>query len=188
MNISEGEIPESLLNKAMCVAVFQDVIKAGFIFGGRYGRGVASCRTKTGWSAPAFFNLGGGSFGLQIGGQATDFILLFMNDEGMKSLLKNKFEMGGEASAAARPVGREAGASTDVNLSSKTLADSGSKGIFAGLELKGAVLSKDDDNMRAIYGKDVQLMDVLQGGKMAPASVNMYPNMLTRYSGSKKSS
>ncbi|HKX26745.1 MAG TPA: lipid-binding SYLF domain-containing protein [Blastocatellia bacterium] len=186
MGAPEKAIPQNILDKALCVLTFPKVIKGGFIFGGRYGRGVASCRTKGGWSAPAFFNLGGGSFGLQIGGQATDFILLFMNDEGMKSLLKNKFEMGGEASAAAGPVGREAGASTDLYLTSKILSYSRSKGIFAGLELKGAVLSQDDDNMRAIYGKDVQLMDVLQGGKMAPASVNMYPNMLTRYSGTKK--
>jgi lipid-binding SYLF domain-containing protein len=146
MGTPDKAIPQNILDKALCVAVFPRVIKGGFIFGGRYGRGVASCRTKGGWSAPAFFNLGGGSFGLQIGGQATDFILLFMNEEGMKSLLKNKIEMGGEASAAAGPVGREAGASTDLYLTSKILSYSRSK--------------------------------------MAPASVNMYPNMLNRYSGS----
>jgi SH3 domain-containing YSC84-like protein 1 len=185
MGTPDKAIPQNILDDALCVAVFPSVIKGGFIFGGRFGRGVASCRTKGGWSAPAFFNLGGGSFGLQIGGQSTDFVLLFMNEEGMKSLLKNKFEMGGEASAAAGPVGREAGASTDLYLTSKILSYSRSKGVFAGLELKGAVLSMDDDDMKAIYGQDVTLMDVLRGMKSAPASVNMFPNMLTRYSGAK---
>src|SRR5689334_3246472 len=113
MGIPDKGIPKGVLDKAECVAVFPHVIKAGFIVGGRGGRGVASCRTPQGWSAPAFFNLGGGSFGLQIGAQATDFVFLFMNEKAMSSLLSSKFTLGGEASAAAGPVGREAGAETD---------------------------------------------------------------------------
>src|SRR5690606_34991731 len=122
---------------------------------GRGGRGVASCRTRGGWSAPAFFNLGGGSFGLQIGAQATDFILLFMNKEGIQKLLGDKFEIGGDASVAAGPVGRQAGASTNIRLDAQILSYSRRKGLFAGLELKGVVMSLDKDDMRAVYGRDV---------------------------------
>jgi len=182
MNISEGEIPESLLNKAMCVAVFPDVIKAGFIFGGRYGRGVASCRTKLGWSAPAFFNLGGGSFGLQIGAQSTDFVFLFMGNKGIESLLRSKFELGGDASAAAGPVGREAGASTDAFFRSRILTYSRSKGLFAGVELKGTVISQDDDDLVATYGEETTTSSVLRGGIPAPYPVRVFPATLTAYS------
>src|SRR5262245_9529721 len=116
MAAPDNAIPASVLDKAQCVAVFPQVFKAGFIFGGRGGRGVASCRVADGWSDPAYFDLKGGSFGLQIGAQATDFVLLFMNHDGMKSLVKSKFELGGDASVAAGPVGRQAGASTDLKL------------------------------------------------------------------------
>ncbi len=182
MNIREGEIPQSLLNKAMCVAVFPDVIKAGFIFGGRYGRGVASCRTKIGWSAPAFFNLGGGSFGLQLGAQATDFVFLFIGDKGMDSLLRSKFEMGGDASAAAGPLGRQAGASTDAFLRSRILTYSRSKGLFAGVELKGTVISQDDDDLQATYGGETTTMSVLRGTIPAPYAVRIFPATLSSYS------
>src|SRR5262245_51317796 len=182
MNISEGEIPESLLNKAMCVAVFPDVIKAGFIFGGRYGRGVASCRTKLGWSAPAFFNLGGGSFGLQIGGQSTDFVFLFMGNKGIDSLLRSKFELGGDASAAAGPVGRQAGASTDAFLRSRILTYSRSKGLFAGVELKGTVISQDEDDLQATYGQETTTMSILRGTIPAPYAVRIFPATLNSFS------
>ena len=187
MDTPDKGIPDAILEKTLCVAVFPRVIKGGFaLLGARFGRGVASCRTRGGWSAPAFFNLTGGSFGLQLGGQATDFVLLFINEEGLQSLLKNKFELGGEASAAAGPVGRETGASTDLYLSAKILSYSRSKGLFAGLELKGAVISRDDDTMRAIYGDDATAAQVLRGTKSAPASVNVYPNTLAGYSKRKK--
>jgi lipid-binding SYLF domain-containing protein len=189
MSAPDNNLPQTALDGAFCVAVFPKVIKAGFIFGGRYGRGVASCRTKSGWSAPAFFNLGGGSFGLQIGGQATDFVLLFMNekdDEGLTSLLKNKFELGGEASAAAGPLGREAGASTDLYLNAKILSYSRSKGVFAGIELKGAVISQDDDAMKAIYGRDPDATKILRGENPTPQLVAVYPRKLAQYSKSKK--
>jgi len=150
------------------------------------GRGVASCRVENGWSDPAYFDLKGGSFGLQIGAQATDFVLLFMNHEGMRSLLKDKFEMGGDASVAAGPVGRQAGASTDLIMDSQILSYSRSKGLFAGLELKGAVISLDDSDMESTYGAEVKAEDVLMGKKAGPPTVKVYPNTLGRYSKLKK--
>ncbi len=181
MNTPDKGIPGSVLDKAYCVAVFPSVIKGGFVVGGRYGRGVASCRTKVGWSAPGFFTLGGGSFGLQIGAQATDFILLFMNKGGMDGLLKTRFEIGGEASAAAGPVGRQAGAATDVMLTSPILSYSRSKGLFGGLELKGTVINQDGDDNKAIYG-NTPIEDVLRGARSSPASVKVFQNTLARYS------
>lgn len=182
MSAPDKAIPKDILDKAECVAVFPQVIKAGFIFGGRGGRGVASCRTDRGWSAPAFFDLGGGSFGLQIGAQETDFVLLFMNRDGIKSLLSDKFEMGGDASVAAGPVGREAGASTDLKLDAQILSYSRSKGLFAGLELKGVVIKPDKDDLRAVYGEGATAEDALRGRKTAPPSVRDFPATLARYS------
>lgn len=181
MDIPEKSIPETILEKAKCVAVFPQVIKAGFVIGGRGGRGVASCRTASGWSAPAYFDMKGGSFGLQIGAQATDFVLLFMNDKGMGSLLKNKFEMGGDASVAAGPVGRAASASTDLALNAEILSYSRSKGLFAGLELKGTVISVDKDDMKEAYGDENAAEGVLKGSKAGPALVKVFPDTLGRY-------
>lgn len=179
-------VPQELLDKAECVAVFPNVIKAGFIVGGRGGRGVASCRTPQGWSAPAYFNLGGGSIGLQIGAQATDFILLFMNKTGLQSLLSDKFTLGADASVAAGPVGRQAGASTDVKLDAQILSYSRSKGLFAGLELKGVAITADKDDMRTVYGKDVTAKEVLMDPKSdAPAAVRALPTTLGKYSARK---
>ncbi len=186
MDIPDKEIPREILDKAECVAVFPQVVKAGFIVGGQGGRGVASCRTSTGWSAPAYFNLGGGSFGLQIGAQATDFVLLFMNKGGMQSLLSNDFTLGADASVAAGPVGRQAGASTDLKMDAQILSYSRSKGLFAGLELKGVVIKPDKDDMRDVYGKGVTAKEVLQDNKVtAPEMVAAFPNTLGRYSARK---
>ena len=154
MGTPDKAIPKGILDDAQCVAVFPSVVKAGFIVGGRGGRGVASCRTRSGWSPPAFFDLGGGSFGLQIGVQETDYVLLFMNKNGLNRLLSDKFEVGGEGSVAAGPVGREASASTDASLNAEILSYSRSKGLFAGLELKGVVISQDKDDMRDAYGRE----------------------------------
>lgn len=188
MDIPEKDIPREILDKAECIAVFPQVIKAGFVVGGRGGRGVASCRTASGWSAPAYFSMGGGSFGLQIGAQATDFVLLFMNRDGMNSLLSDNFELGGDASVAAGPVGRQAGASTDLKMDAKILSYSRSKGLFAGLELKGVVIKPDKDDMRDVYGENVTAKQVLQENKVtAPESVRAFPNTLTRYSSRKLS-
>src|SRR5436190_14944530 len=161
MNIAEKAIPQSLLDRAEAIAVFPDVIKAGFIIGGRGGSGVISRRVKGGWSAPALFNLGGGSIGLQIGASKTDFVLLFMNQDALKGLLEDKFEIGGEGSVAAGPVGRAASASTDAQLKAGIISYSRSKGLFAGLELKGVVINPDNDDNRAVYGLTAR--DILTG-------------------------
>lgn len=183
MNVPDKEIPREILDKAECVAVFPQVIKAGFIVGGRGGRGVASCRTASGWSAPAYFSMGGGSFGLQIGAQATDFVLLFMTEDGMKSLLSDNFTLGADASAAAGPVGRQTGAETDLKMEAQILSYSRSKGLFAGLELKGVVIKPDKSDMRDVYGKNYSTREILQDNKVtAPASVRAFPNILARYS------
>ncbi len=183
MATPDKAIPKDLLEKAECVAVFPSVIKAGFIVGGRGGRGVASCRTARGWSAPAFFNLGGASIGLQIGAQSTDFVMLFMNAGGLKSLLSDEFTLGGDVSVAAGPVGRQAGASTDLKLNAQILSYSRSKGLFAGLELKGVVIKPDKDDMRDVYGEGVTAKETLQDNKVtAPVAVRAFPAMLGRYS------
>ena len=161
MGTPDKGIPQNLLDSASCIAVFPSVLKAGFVVGGEGGRGVASCRTGSGWSSPAYFNLGGGSVGLQIGAEATDFILLFMNKDGMKSLLSDQFTVGGDASVAAGPVGRQAGAATDAKLTAEILSYSRSKGLFAGLELKGVVIKPDKDDMNDVYGPGVTAKEVL---------------------------
>lgn len=183
MAAPDKAIPKDVLDGAECVAVFPQVIKAGFIVGGRGGRGVASCRTASGWSAPAFFDLGGGSFGLQIGAQATDFIFLFMNEKGLDSLLSSKFTLGGDASVAAGPVGRQAGAETDALLSAQVLSYSRSKGVFAGLELKGTVISQDTEHMEGLYGRGITAREVLKDNKVkAPSTVQVFPRTLSSYS------
>ena len=184
MNVKDKAIPKELLDTAEAIAVFPGVIKAAFVFGGRGGHGVISRRVKGGWSAPAFFNLGGGSFGPQIGAQRTDYVLLIMNESGLKGLLKDKFELGGEAAIAAGPVGREAAASTNPRMDAGILSYSRSKGAFIGAALKGAVISPDNDLNEAVYGKKAD--EVLQSppvpfGQMPP-SVRIFPRTLVRYS------
>jgi lipid-binding SYLF domain-containing protein len=185
MNIPDQAIPQKLLDKAEAIAVFPSVIKAGFIVGGRGGRGVISRRVKGGWGAPAFFNLAGGSIGLQIGASSTDFVLLFMNDDALGGLLQDKFEMGGEGSAAAGPVGRSASATTDALLKAGIISYSRSKGLFAGLELKGTVISPDNDDNLAVYRmKASEVLSPAQkwtATKM-PAGVRIFPKTLARYS------
>jgi lipid-binding SYLF domain-containing protein len=185
MAAPDKAIPKDLLDKAEAVAVFPNVIKAGFIIGGRGGSGVISRRVPGGWSAPAFFKLGGGSIGLQIGASSTDFVLLFMNEEALKGLLEDKLEIGGEGSVAAGPVGRAAAASTNATLDAGILSYSRSKGLFAGLELKGVVIDPDNDDNEAVYG--MKASDILTGSnKLAlsrmPAGVRIFPRTLSRYS------
>ena len=148
-------IPQEVLGSAECVAVIPTLLKGGFIVGGRYGKGVASCRTPKGWSAPAFFTIGGGSFGLQIGGEAVDLVMLIMNKDGMKNLLSSNFKLGADASAAAGPVGRHASADTDWKMRAQVLTYSRARGAFAGLELSGAVIKQDKDSTRDFYGRMV---------------------------------
>jgi SH3 domain-containing YSC84-like protein 1 len=184
MNVKDKAIPQELLDKAEAIAVFPGVIKAAFIFGGRGGRGVISRRVRGGWSAPAFFSLGGGSIGAQIGAQKNDYIFLIMNDAGVKGLLEDKFELGGEAGLVAGPVGREIAASTNTTLDAGILSYSRSKGAFIGAALKGVVISPDNDLNEAIYGrkgKDVLLNAPIPIGEM-PAGVRIFPRTLARYS------
>lgn len=156
-------IPDGIMKNARCVAVVPSLVKAGFVFGGQYGRGVASCHTSTGWSAPAPILIGGGSWGLQIGGEAVDLVLLIMNDKGMESLLSSKFKLGADASAAAGPVGRQAQADTDIAMKAEVLTYSRARGIFAGVTLNGAVIKQDEDATLALYGKDATYKSILQG-------------------------
>lgn len=187
MGVADKAIPKELLDKAEAIAVFPGVVKAAFIIGGRGGQGVISRRTPNGWDAPAFFNLGGGSFGAQIGAQKTDYVLLIMNEEGLRGLLEDKFEIGAEASIAAGPVGRQAGASTNATLDAGILSYSRSKGAFIGASIQGAVISPDNDLNEAVYsGKKAR--DVLDTGsgmtlRNMPAAVRIFPQTLARYSG-----
>jgi lipid-binding SYLF domain-containing protein len=161
-------IPSGILSKAKCVIVLPGVKKAGFIVGGRYGRGYATCRTANGWSAPAPVFLGGGSYGAQIGAEGVDLVLLVMNDKGMQKLLSSKFEIGVDASAAAGPIGRSASADTDIKLNAEILSYSRAKGLFAGIELSGAKLKQDADTTKELYGKVIPFSDILSGKVPTP--------------------
>jgi lipid-binding SYLF domain-containing protein len=174
-------IPEEVLGSAECVAVVPSMLKAGFIVGARFGRGVASCRTPKGWSAPAFFTIEGGSFGLQIGGQAVDLVMLIMNDNGMKNLLSSEFKLGADASAAAGPVGRHAAADTDWKLRAQVLSYSRARGLFAGLELNGAVVKQDKDSTREFYGRMVPFSTSLQGNIDAPKRAYPFLETLAKW-------
>ena len=167
-------IPEEVLNAAKCILVVPNLIKGGFILGAKHGRGVASCRTTNGWSAPAFVSVGGGSAGLQIGVEGVDLVMLIMNDQGFQHLLSSKFELTGEASGAAGPVGRHASAGTDWKMNTEVLTYSRSKGAFAGLTLEGAVVQQDDDSTRAIYGKNVEFRKVLSGKVATPKNADAF--------------
>jgi len=177
----DQRIPEEVLASADCVAVVPSLLNAGFVFGGRYGRGVASCRTEKGWSAPAFFVIGGGSFGLQIGGQATDVVMLIMNKEGMNNLLSSKFKLGADASAAAGPVGRHAAADTDWTMRAQVLTYSRSRGLFAGLELNGAVIKQDKSSTREFYGRMVPFKTALKGEIEAPKAAYPFLSTLAKW-------
>ncbi len=177
----DQRIPEEILGSADCVAVVPSLLNGGFVFGGRYGKGVASCRTEKGWSAPAFFVIGGGSFGLQIGGQATDVVMLIMNKGGMDNLLSSKFKLGGDASAAAGPVGRHAAADTDWKMRAQVLTYSRSRGLFAGLELNGAVIKQDKDSTREFYGRMVPFKTSLRGEIEAPKSAYPFLSTLAKW-------
>jgi lipid-binding SYLF domain-containing protein len=184
MSTPDKSVPKELLEKAEAVGVCPDVIKAGILLvGGRGGSCAISRRIPGGWSAPAFFKLGGGSIGPQLGASSTDFVLLFMNDGAVKGLLEDKFEIGGEIGAAAGPVGRQASASTDAQLKAGILSYSRSKGLFAGLELKGVVINPDNDLNESVYGlKAKDLLVGIEIKKSIPSSVRALPLQLSRYS------
>jgi SH3 domain-containing YSC84-like protein 1 len=171
MAAPDSGIPEEVLDHAKCIAVVPHMVKGGFIVGAEQGRGVATCRTAHGWSAPAFFVITGGSWGLQIGIEGVDLVMVIQNDKGMQQLLSSKFQLGGNASAAAGPVGRHASANTDWKLDAEVLTYSRAKGVFAGLDLSGAAIRQDNDAMKAVYGPDVNQRSVLDGEvKATPAA------------------
>jgi lipid-binding SYLF domain-containing protein len=167
-------IPEEVLEHAHCVAVVPHLLKGGFVFGAENGRGVASCRTADGWSAPAFFAITGGSWGLQIGVEGIDLVMIIQDERGMQQLISSGFQIGGDASAAAGPVGRHASADTDWKLNTEILTYSRARGAFAGITLDGASIRRDDDSMRAIYGRHTSTRSVLTGRVPAPAAANEF--------------
>lgn len=169
MSAPDKGIPSEILSKAKCIAVIPSLIKGGLGIGGEYGQGVATCRTATGWSAPAFYRVGGGSFGLQIGGEAVDLVMLFMNQKGMDHLLSDKVKLGADASAAAGPIGRHVSGDTDVALRAEILTYSRSRGAFAGVSLNGSWIQQNGKDTRAFYGRDVPFQTVLRGGVKPPA-------------------
>ena len=179
MSTPDKGIPEEVLSGAKCILVVPHLIKGGFIIGGKHGRGVASCRTPEGWSAPAFVSIGGGSWGLQIGVEGVDLVMLVMNDRGLQHLLSSKFELTGEGSVAAGPVGRHTSAGTDILLNTEVLTYSRSKGVFAGLTLEGAVVEQDNDSTRAIYGQHMRFRSILSGKATTPASGDAFVRAVT---------
>ena len=174
MSAPDKGIPEEVLDHAKCIAVVPHMVKGGLVFGGEHGRGVATCRTANGWSAPAFFAISGGSWGLQIGLEGVDLIMIIQNDTGMEHLISSNFQLGTDASAAAGPVGRHASANTDWKLNVEMLTYSRAKGAFAGLTLEGAKIGRDDDSMHAIYGGHVSTRAALTGKVKSPASAQPF--------------
>jgi lipid-binding SYLF domain-containing protein len=177
-NTPDKGVPEEILSRAECVAVVPSMLKGGFIVGGKYGRGLASCRTPKGWSAPAFFQISGGSFGFQIGGQAVDLVMLIMNDNGMQRLLSSQFALGADASVAAGPVGRHAEGNTDWKMRAEVLTYSRARGVFAGVSLNGAVIKQDKSSTREFYGHVVTPKAALTGEVEAPADANGFLTVL----------
>src|SRR5580700_4947075 len=180
---SDKGIPQDLLQKAKCVVVVPGLKKVAFVGGGKYGRGYASCLTKKKWSGPAAVRIEGGSFGLQLGASSTDVIMLILNDGGMQKLLSDKFTLGGEAAAAAGPVGRNTSANTDVLMKAEILSWSRSRGVFAGLSLEGATLRQDEDENAKLYGKPLTNKEILTGTVKRPATAGAFLAQLQRFSG-----
>jgi SH3 domain-containing YSC84-like protein 1 len=174
-------IPQEVLGSAECVAVVPSMLKGGFIVGAKYGRGLASCRTDKGWSAPAFFMVTGGSFGFQIGGQAVDLVMLIMNKEGMRHLLSSQFALGADASVAAGPVGRHAEGNTDWKMRAEVLTYSRARGLFAGVSLNGAVIKQDKDSTREFYGRMVPFKTSLTGEIEPPPAANPFLTSLAQW-------
>jgi lipid-binding SYLF domain-containing protein len=184
MDISDKAVPQSLLDKSSCIVVVPGMKKGAFIFGAKYGRGFLSCRKKdgVGWAAPGAVRIEGGSFGLQIGGSETDVIMLVMNERGVERLLSSKFTIGGDASAAAGPVGRTATAETDAMMTAEILTWSRSRGLFAGVSLQGATLRQDLDVNKELYGESLQNKDIVTTDRAAPAAAAQFLSLLNRYS------
>jgi len=177
----DSSIPEEVLGSAQCVAVVPSLLKGGFVLGARYGRGIASCHTAKGWSAPAFFTVKGGSFGLQIGGQAVDLVMLIMNEKGMRELLSSKFQLGADASVAAGPVGRHAEGTTDWKMRAEVLTYSRARGVFAGITLNGASIKQDKSSTRDFYGRMVPFRTALTGEIPPPENARPFLDVLSKW-------
>ena len=181
MSAPDKGIPNEILESAKCIAIIPGDKKFAFIFGGNYGRGVATCNTAHGWSAPIFVAVDGGSVGYQIGGSSTDLVMIFMNDHALQSLLGDKFKLGADASVAAGPVGRHAAAGTDIRMNAEILSYSRAKGVFAGVSLDGAVVQADKSGDRAMYGDDVNRHEILSGKVSVPQSARPLVREIGRY-------
>lgn len=181
MSAPDSKIPDSIMNGAKCIAIVPSMLKASFIFGANYGKGVATCRTVTGWSAPVFFKVEGGSFGFQAGGQASDLVLIIRTDDGMQHLLSSKFKLGGDASAAAGPVGRDAQAATDLTMRAQILTYSRARGLFAGVSVSGAVVHQADGDTQAFYQKPLTFRTILSGQTPAPAEAESFLKTVEKY-------
>jgi lipid-binding SYLF domain-containing protein len=174
MAAKDSSIPMNIMQQATCVAVVPGMIKGALVFGGQYGQGVVTCRTGHGWSGPVFIRMAGGSWGLQIGGQSTDLVLVAVNERGFQDLLKNKFKIGGDASAAAGPVGRSSQASTDWKMNAELLSYSRNKGIFAGIDLDGTSVSQNYEDTELYYGQPHSFESILKGGVDVPAGAKPF--------------
>ncbi len=183
MATPDKAIPDDIARKAMCVAVVPNLVKGAFGVGGEYGQGVVTCRTGHGWSAPVFIRMAGGSFGFQIGGEGTDLVLVALNNKGLEDLLKDKFKIGGDASAAAGPVGRNAQASTDIEMKAELLTWSRSRGVFAGIDLSGVSVSQNADDTEEFYGKDHHYEAILKGEVAAPEAAHPFLHTVAQYFG-----
>ena len=181
MGAPDKAIPDKVLSDARCIAIVPSMVKIAVVFGGNHGKGIATCRTDHGWSAPAPITLTGGSFGLQFGGQAVDVVMLVMNEKGMNALLSNKFKLGADASAAAGPIGRDAGADTDWKMKAEVLTYSRARGVFAGVDLNGSSMTQDKDETRILYGKMEPFKGVLYGDVPAPKSSHEFLQTLAKY-------
>ncbi len=182
MATPDKAIPDKIMDSAKCIAVVPSMLKVAFAFGGQHGKGVATCRTAKGWSAPAPITITGGSWGLQIGGQAVDLVMVVTNDQGMQHLLSSHFKLGTDASAAAGPVGRDATADTDVKMRAEVLTYSRARGIFAGIDLTGAAISQDKDDTSLLFGKMVPFQDILSGKVLAPQGSAPFLAAVKKYS------
>jgi len=188
MATPDKAIPDKVMQGAKCIVVIPSMVKIAVGFGGNHGKGVATCRTGSGWSAPAPITITGGSWGLQLGGQAIDVVMVVMNESGMQHLLSSKFKLGANASAAAGPVGREAGADTDIKMRSEVLTYSRARGLFAGVDLSGAALTQDKDETRLLYGKFIPFTDILNGKVEATAASTPFLSAVRKYSAQSKES
>src|SRR4030081_2973795 len=182
MATPDKAIPDSIMSDARCIAVIPSMIKIAIGIGGNHGKGVATCRTPNGWSAPAPISITGGSWGLQLGGQAVDLVMVVTNDQGMEHLLSSKFKLGADASAAAGPVGRDAAADTDIKMRAEVLTYSRARGLFAGIDLSGSVISQDKDETRLLYGKMVPFEDILEGKVASPRAAEPFLAVVRKYS------